>query len=393
MLAMWVPELPFQLAAQRDGALRDRPLAFLSPHDGRVATLWLLNARARAEGLRPGDPMDMALQRVRSLRVLDPAPHTWWEAQGCFRDFLQQWTPQGLVARMGEALVELQGTQRLYGAPQDAARRIQRELHSSYGWDSQGGLSLSATAAGFASRLGEPFVNVDAGSELGFLAPRPLQRLPELAPRWLWRFRRLGLRSLGDLQPIPLPTLSQLVHPDEAPKLRARVRGEDRPRLPLLTEPQGRSTHRWRLEPSCLPEEVPLARWILKLLWDEIRSPRALTLLWWDADAQPHRWIAPAETLMAPPLALAPAVEAAFRSAATRRMLVHRLELRIRWGLGQAVGLFQALGDARLDRLERALARLRRRFPEAEVRPGWLAAEEGIPYGGLTPGPALRAST
>ncbi len=382
MLAMWVPELPFQLAAQRDVALRDRPLAFLSPHGGRVATLWLLNARARAEGLRAGDPMDMALQRVRSLRVLDPTPRTWWEAQGCFRDFLQQWTPQGLVARMGEALVELQGTQRLYGAPQDAARRIQRELHTSYGWDSQGGLSLSATAAGFASRLGEPFVDVDAGSELGFLAPRPLQRLPELAPRWLWRFRRLGLRSLGDLQPIPLPTLSQLIHPDEAPKLLARIRGEDRPRLPLLTEPQGRSVHRWRLEPACLPEEVPLARWVLKILWEEVRSPRALTLAWWDMDGQSHRWTAPPEALLHPPLALAPAVDQAFRNLAVRRMLVHRLEVRLRWGLGQPVGLFQAEADAKLGRLERAMARLRRRFPEAEVRPGWMAAESGIPYGG-----------
>jgi hypothetical protein len=324
--------------------------------------------------------MDAALHRVRSLRVLDPTPQTWWEAQGCFRDFLQQWTPQGLLSRMGEALVELQGTQRLHGAAPDAARRIQRELRASYGWDSHGGLSTSATAAGFASRMAEPFVEVRAGSELGFLAPKPLHRLPELTPRWLWRFRRLGLHQLGDLQAIPLPTFAQLVHPDEAPKLLARVRGEDRPRLPLLTEPQGRSVHRWRLEPSCLPEHVPLARWVLNLLWEEPRSSRALALQWWDVDGQSHRWVAPAETLLHPPLALAPAVEGAFRALATRRMLVHRLELRFRWGLGQPVGLFQAEADAKLGRLERAMARLRRRFPEAEVRPGWMAAEEHLPY-------------
>lgn len=384
MLAMWVPELPFQLATQRETGLRGRPLAFLSPHGGRVATLWLLNARARAEGLRPGDPMDMALQRVRSLRVLDPTPQTWWEAQGAFRDFLQHWTPQGLVARMGEALVELQGTQRLFGAPQDAARCIQRELRASHGWASQGGLSLSATAAGFASRLGEPFVDVEAGAERSFLAPHPLHRLPELSPRWLWRFRRLGLRSLGDLQPIPLPTLAELVHPDEAPKLLAKVRGEDRPRLPLLAEPLGRSVHRWRLEPACLPEEVPLARWVLKVLWEETRSPRALTLAWWDLDGQPHRWTAPAEILLHPSLALAPAVAQAFCGLATRRMLVHRLELRLRWGLGQSVGLFQSEANAKLGRLERALARLRHRFPATAVGPLWMAAEEGQPYHGAS---------
>jgi hypothetical protein len=380
MLAMWVPELPFQLAAQRDTTLRDRPLAFLSPYGGRLATLWLLNARARSEGLRAGDPMDMALQQVRGLRVLDPTPQIWWEAQGCFRDFLQQWTPQGLVSRMGEALLELQGTQRLYGAPQDAAQRIQRELRNTHGWNSQGGLSFSATAAAFASRLGDSLVDVREGAELAFLAPQPIHRLPELPPRWLWRFRRLGLRHLGDVQLIPVETLAQLVHPDEAPRLRAKVRGEDHPRLPLLTEPQGRSVHRWRLEPSCLPEDVPLARWALKLFWEEVRSPRTLTLLWWDVDGESHRWVAPGEALLDPPLSLARAIEAAFREGATRRILVHRLELRIRWGLGQAMGLFPSEGRQRLVRLESALARLRRRFPESEVRPGWLAAEQGIAY-------------
>lgn len=377
MLAMWVPELPFQLAAQRDAELRDRPLAFLHPHGGGVATLWLLNARARAEGLRPGDPMDVALRQARGLRVLDPTPQVWWEAQGCFHEFLQRWTPQGVLSRMGEALVELQGTQRLHGAPPDAARRIQRELRDSYGWESQGGLSASATAAAFASRTSEPFVEVREGSELSFLAPRPLHRLSQLSPRWLWRFRRLGLHQLGDLQPIPLATLAQLVHPDEAPKLLARVRGEDRPNLPLLTEPQGRSVHRWRLEPSCLPEQVPLARWVLKLLWEEPRSPRALALLWWDVDGQSHRWTAPPEVLLHPPLALAPAVERAFCALATRRLLVHRLELRLRWGLGQPVGLFQEEADAKLGRLERTMARLRQRFPKRPVMPLWAAESLG----------------
>ena len=329
--------------------------------------------------------MDWALQRVRGLRVLDPTPQTWWEAQGAFRDLLEHWTPQGLLPRMGEALVELKGTQRLHGPPQDAARRIQRDLHAFHGWRSQGGLSASAVAAGFASRAGESFVDVREGAEAGFLAPWPLHRMPELPTRLIWRFRRLGLRSLGDVQPLPVATLAQLLPVDEAPRLWAKVRGEDRPRLPLLTEPQGRSAHRLRLEPPCLPEATGLAAWVLKLLWEEPRSPRALTLRWWDVDGQSHHWVAPAEILLRPPLALAPAVERAFLGLATRRMLVHRLELRLRWGLGQAVGLFQAETDTKLGNLERSMARLRRRFPDAAVRPGWLAAEESLPYRSASP--------
>ena len=43
------------------------------------------------------------------------------------------------------------------------------------------------------------------------------------------------------------------------PDLRARICGEDRPRLPLLTERPGHARHGWRLQPPCLPEEVALA--------------------------------------------------------------------------------------------------------------------------------------
>ena len=103
MLAMWVPELPFQLACGRDGGLKARPLAFLNPENPRTPSLWFVNRLGRAAGLGPGLPMDQALRRVPGLRVLDPSPQVWWEAQGSLGDLLQHWTPQGQLGRLGEA--------------------------------------------------------------------------------------------------------------------------------------------------------------------------------------------------------------------------------------------------------------------------------------------------
>lgn len=88
MLAMWVPELPFQLACQREQRLRDRPLAFLSPHPGHTPSLWLVNRLARVGGAAPRDPMEEALRQVPGLQVLEPAPQVWWEAQAHLGDFL-----------------------------------------------------------------------------------------------------------------------------------------------------------------------------------------------------------------------------------------------------------------------------------------------------------------
>jgi len=371
VLAMWVPEMPFQMAWQQDPGLKDRPLAFLSPGPQRTPCLWLVNRLARDAGLAPGEPMDQALRRLPGLRVLDPAPQTWWEAQGLLGEFLQHWSPQGLLGHMGEALLDLGGTGRLFGPPQDTAARIQLELARQTGWSSRGGLSRSATAARLATRSGGGLEQVADGAEQVFLAPQPLARLPDLAPRLRWRFQRLGLRRLGDLQPVPLPTLAQLMPEAEARTVLAQVRGEDRPRLPMLADPVERSRHPWRLEPPRLAEEVPLACWCLDRFWSEGRSPRQLLLRWWDVDGEAHRWQAPPEALAQPPLALAPLVEAAFRLAARRRILVHRLELQLAWGLGRNLGLFESPLNRKLERLEPALARLRRRYPGQPVLPGW----------------------
>jgi hypothetical protein len=175
---------------------------------------------------------------------------------------------------------------------------------------------------------------------------------------------------------VPLPTLSQLMPEPEARQVLARVRGEDRPRLPMLADPLGESRHPWRLEPPCLAEEVPLAFWCLDRFWNDGRTPRQLRLRWWDVDGEVHRWQAPADALAQPLLVLAPLVEAAFRRESRRRILVHRLELHLAWGLGRTRGLFEAPATAKLGALEPALAKLRRRFPDRPVLPGW-AIQEG----------------
>jgi hypothetical protein len=369
---MWVPELPFQLACGRDGGLRDRPLAFLSPDSPRSPTLWFVNRLGRAEGLVAGLPMDQALRAAPGLRVLDPAPQVWWEAQGSLSDFLQHWTPQGQMGRLGEALVELQGTQRLFGPLADTAERMRRELATRNGWDNHGGLSLSDTAAQLAARAEQHLKLVVDGAEATFLAPQPLRRLPDLAPRLQERFHRLGLRRFGDLQPVPLPVLAELTNSKLAPDLRARVRGEDRPRLPLLTERPGHVRHGWRLQPPCLPEAVALAARCLDWLWSDPRHPRHLVLRWWDVDGELHTWRAAPEDLMAPPLVLARRLQQVFLAGATRRLLVREVELRLAWGLGRERALFEDPAHTRLDRLEPTLARLRHRFPGHAVLPGWM---------------------
>jgi nucleotidyltransferase/DNA polymerase involved in DNA repair len=376
MLSLWVPELPFQLACGRDKRLSGRPLAFLSPGGGPTPALWFANRAARSQGIEAGESMDRALRRCPGLEVLDPAPQTWWEALVSFSEFLSKWTPQGMLGRMGEALLDLHGTHDLFGHPKDTASRILRELSGSMGWAGHGGLSGSGTAARLAARMEHGIEFIGSGFEASFLAPHPLKALPSLEAGPLFRLNRLGLFLIRDLQPVPVDLLAHFIDGAKAKKLLQCARGEDRPRLPMLADRPNEARHCWRVEPPAMPDTIPLAPWLLDKIWKEGRSPRRIKLKWWDVDGASHRWSADEVGLSEPPMLVARNVESSFRQKSTRRTLVHRIEAHIAWGLGRPRALF---GDdnKKLEAIEPALARLRKRFPGHPVLPGWAKSDLG----------------
>jgi hypothetical protein len=370
MLSLWVPELPFQIAAMRDSRLSDRPMAFLSPHSGPTPTLWLVNRLAKSEGVGTGMGLERAVGACPSLEVLDPEPRVWQEAQASLGEFLAHWTPQGRLGHMGEAMVELGGTQHLFGAPADAANTILKELSGSMGWTAHSGLSTSGTASWLAAREQHGVNVVKEGYEASFLAPYSLAAMPSLEKGVLFRLNRLGLYEIRDLQPVPVDMLAHFMQRDAAKKLLQSAKGEDRPKLPMLADKPNESRHAWRLEPAAMPEAVPLAQWILDKLWNEKRTPRMLVLSWWDADGLRHRWKADDFCLSETPLSIAKQAEAAFCSLAVRRVAVHRFDALIGWGTGRPKSLFYE-GNKKLEALEPVLAKLRARFPDHLVAPGW----------------------
>jgi len=243
MLSLWVPELPFQLAAGRDKRLLGRPMAFLYPFRNPTPTLWLVNRLAKKEGIGSGEAMDRAVKSCPGLLVLDPAPKTWQEAQASLGAFLARWAPQGRLGRLGEALIELRGIAK------DAASGILAELLDSMGWTGHSGISSSGTASWVAARHEHGIEAVQEGSEASFLAPHPLSVLPNLEKGILFRLNKLGLFEIRDIQPVPVDMLSHFIHKDKAKAILQCARGEDRPYLPTLAKkPSGR--HAWRLNPK-----------------------------------------------------------------------------------------------------------------------------------------------
>jgi len=180
--------------------LREQPLAVVTgaPPATRVVEA---NARARADGVRPGSSDADATVRcpglVRRLASLDAeaaARHALLEA--CLAV-----SPRVEEAGPGLVHVDLAGLRRLFGDEAAIGQQLRRQARA-VGLEARVGIAASRTAAAVAARVG-PTVHVLApGAERATLAAVPLVTL-EWSEALAATFTRWGLETLGDLAALP----------------------------------------------------------------------------------------------------------------------------------------------------------------------------------------------
>src|SRR3954464_9289153 len=169
--------------------LRTRPLAVAPPGADR-ATILSLSAEARLAGLERGMPVRKAQRLCPDLIVLPPNPKLYAKASRALHEILRTFAPAIEPRGYGHAFLDLSGTGRLFGPPQDVAARIRREarerlrLPLSVGVASNKLVSQAAiradrrTGSQAESRTGEELLYVPVGNERSFLAPHSLDVLP-----------------------------------------------------------------------------------------------------------------------------------------------------------------------------------------------------------------------
>ncbi len=372
MLAVWLPELPFQIARLQEPGLSGRPLGFRSPEAGRTPRLWMVDRTARKAGLEAGLPVDVALHRDPGLVVLDPAPSTWMDARTILERHLLAYSPLGRLGRFGEGWVDLQGTERLHGPALDAAERLRRDLQQDAGWLAHGGLSRSFSASRLAAKAEDQIRLVEAGTEVPFLAPYPLGALPALEAKSRDRLSHFGLHRVGQVQPMEVQALGRLIPTPEAYLVLRQARGEDRDRLPPLEVARVSETVHRTVVPPAHKHDLRIASWVWEIVWGwrlDGRYLHRLHLAWWDVDEAPHtlHLAMSAEDLWG----WCQDLEQRFLAEASRRVLIQRLELEA-W-LGPAPATQALLVEEPVRKrlaLEATALRLQRRFGHPVLQRG-----------------------
>jgi DNA polymerase-4 len=267
-------------------ALRTRPLA-VAPPGAESATILALSAEARRAGVERGMPVRNAQRLCPDLIVLPPNPRLYARASRALHEILRIYAPTIEPRGYGHAFLDLTGTGRLFGPPQDVAARIRRETNERLGFlvsvgvasnklVSQAAIKADRWAAGRApsGREGshEALLCVPPGEEKGFLAPHLIEVLPELHPRMRVQLEDYQLDLIGEVAAIPESALCA-VFGREGRTLRARAQGIDpRPVLPPERQAELHVVHALTTDTNDIGVLYPLLRLMSERLGRRLRQ-------------------------------------------------------------------------------------------------------------------------
>jgi DNA polymerase-4 len=279
-------------------------------------------------------PVRQALKRCPDLVLLPPNPQLYARASRALHEVLRVYAPVIEPRGYGHAFLDLTGTGRLFGPAVDVAARVQREVRERLRLAVSVGVAANKLVSQAATTVikPEPLLEVPGGGEAGFLAPHPLDELPDLHPRLRRRLDDYQLDLIGEVAVIPESALCA-VFGSAGHTLRAQARGIDpRPVLPPERQAEFYLAHALATDTNDLGVLHPLLRILGERLGRRLRRrglvARRLRVALTYAD---HTEAARAVTLHAAALdaELWDAARRAFTRANARRLAVRAVVLTL----------------------------------------------------------------
>ena len=187
---------------------------------------------ARIYGVRSAMPMFKALKACPDAVVIRPDFPKYVAAARHIRTLMADLTPLMQPLSIDEAVLDLNGTQALHGAPPAAvlarfATRVETEVGVTVSIGLAPNRLLAKLAAGRDKPRGFAILGTDAAT---ILAPEPVRLLPGIGPALERRLHALGLTRLADLQSLDDKDALRKLG-DDGPALVRRARGQDARRI------------------------------------------------------------------------------------------------------------------------------------------------------------------
>jgi len=192
---------------------------------------------ARAFGVRSAMPGFKARQLCPQGVFLPGRHQRYGEVSKKIMALLQDFAPLVEPVSIDEAFLDLSGTERLYGPPEEMGRRLKALIRQGVGLACTVGLAPNRLVAKIASGLGKPdgLIVVRPEEAADFMAPLKAGQLPGVGPRLAAKLSSMGLETAADLRRLEAEELGRLFG-SFGPRLHEAAWGRDE----TPVEPPGR---------------------------------------------------------------------------------------------------------------------------------------------------------
>jgi len=184
----------------RDRDLRSRP--FVVAREGALRSIVLdLSPEAHREGIRRGMMLSIAQRRLPGLVVKRPQPELYRKADEEMWRIGMSFSPLVERAGQGHLFIDLAGTSRINGPPQDATQNIRIRIMEATGIHPSLALASNKTVSKVATRVFRPggFVALLPHEERSLVRLQPVELLPGVGPVLKDRLSLLDIDDIGGL--------------------------------------------------------------------------------------------------------------------------------------------------------------------------------------------------
>lgn len=167
---------------------------------------------ARTFGVRSAMPIAEAARLCPHGIFLPVRMKRYSEVSEIIMSILLTYTPDVLQLSIDEAMLDMTGTGKLWGTPEECAYKIKKAIHDRTGLTISIGVSANRYVAKIASGIGKPdgFLLVKPGYEHAFMRSLPLEKLWGAGEKTRERLKARGLTTIAAIQDAPVSLLMSI---------------------------------------------------------------------------------------------------------------------------------------------------------------------------------------
>ncbi len=206
---------------------RGKPVIVGGKPEDRRSVVSTASYEARAFGVHSAMPTFQAYRLCPQGIFVHGRMHRYAELSHQIMNIFRDYSPDVDQMSIDEAFIDLTGTEKLFGPPEETARAIKARVKEETGLTVSIGLATTKYLAKIASGLSKPdgFYHIKAGTEENFMLNLPLNMVWGLGPKSLELIRSKGFTSTRDIYEKDYDTLDFLFGKNMAGFLYNVVRG------------------------------------------------------------------------------------------------------------------------------------------------------------------------